>query len=571
VLAGKTIMDFSAGTDHSVVLCSDGTLAAWGSNSNGQLGNGGTSQSRVPILVDQSGVLAGRKVIAVAAGNFHTLALCHDGSLVTWGSDFAGQLGDGGDFGASIQRPVPVIENGALSGKKISAISAGTSHNLALCEDGTVVAWGANQSGQLGTGNTAGSAEPILISASGILAGRTAVAIAAASNNSMVLCSDGTIATFGNNSSGQLGNGTTVQSTVPVMVSKSGALFGKAVTSMMACGSYCMAGLDNGDLASWGTNNNYQLGDNSTVNSSLPVAVNTSALRPGERFMSVAGSGHNLALVAYAPPPAVVTRAATQIQQTGATLNGAVNAGGGSVTIIFEYGLTTSYGNVVSSSPATANGTSPVRAAGKLTGLAPNTTYHYRLVATNPLGSTPSEDMTFTTSQPPIFPGYAISTAFEKPVSISLRKLLANAIDPDGDAITVTAADSNSATGGTVVVQGSGISYTPPAGYSGTDRFDVTITDRWGASTIGAVTVTVGNAPAAGGLTSNPPKITMLPAGRIGLEFRGIPRRAYQIQRSGDLATWITISSVTAGLSGEIVYTDDSPPQSSAYYRLAAP
>lgn len=571
VLAGKTIVDFSAGTDHSVVLCSDGTLAAWGSNSNGQLGNGGTSQSRVPVFVDQSGVLAGRKVIAVAAGSSHTLVLCHDGRVVTWGRNSAGQLGNGGDFNSSIQLPVPVIENGAWSGKKITAISAGTSHNLALCEDGTVIAWGANQSGQLGTGNTTSSAEPVLVSASGVLAGRTAVAIAAASNNSMVLCSDGTIATFGNNSSGQLGNGATVQSTVPVMVSKSGALSGKSVTAIMAGGSYCMAGLDNGYLASWGINNNYQLGNNSTVNSSLPVAVNTSALRPGERFMSVAGSGHNLALVAYPPLPAVVTRAAMQIQQTGATLNGTVNAAGGSVTISFEYGLTTSYGNVVSSSPATASGTAPVMAAGTLTGLAANTTYHYRLVATNPLGSTVGEDMTFTTSQPPIFSGYAIATAFEKPVSISLRKLLAKAIDPDGDVVTVFAADSPSVMGGAVVVQESGIFYTPPAGYSGTDRFDVTITDRWGASTIGTVTVTVGNAPTLGGLTSNPPKIILLPAGRIGLEFRGIPSRTYQIQRSGDLATWTTIASVTAGQSGEIVHTDENPPQPSAYYRLAVP
>lgn len=102
-----------------------------------------------------------------------------------------------------------------------------------------------------------------------------------------------------------------------------------------------------------------------------------------------------------ASPPTVVTTAATSVTTTGATLNGTVNANGNSTTVTFQYGLTTSYGSTVTAtqSPVTGNSTTPVSAP--VTGLSPNTLYHYRVVGTNAGGTSNGNDMTFTTAMAP--------------------------------------------------------------------------------------------------------------------------------------------------------------------------
>ncbi len=170
---------------------------------------------------------------------------------------------------------------------------------------------------------------------------------------------------------------------------------------------------------------------------------------------------------------------------------------------------------------------------------------------------------------PPIFSGYAAATPYEKAAAISLGKLLAAASDPDGDMIGVTSVPASSEQGGTVLLQASAILYTPPAGFSGADRFTVTLTDSRGASTVGTVTVTV---QSNSGVGSNPPVLTVLPNGQIGLGFQGIPGRSYEIQRSTDLDTWQVLATVTASpANGAVSFIDESPPQPNGYYRLRQP
>jgi hypothetical protein len=109
--------------------------------------------------------------------------------------------------------------------------------------------------------------------------------------------------------------------------------------------------------------------------------------------------------------------------------------------------------------------------------------------------------------------------------------------------------------------------------FSGADTFRVTITDARGAATIGTVTVTVGLAPTAGdgNPVGNPPKLTVLPGGNVDLKFQGIPFQSYQIQRSADLLTWTTITTVAANNVGTVTFTDVSPPAGAGFYRLALP
>lgn len=83
----------TAGYYHSVVLCSDGAVAAWGCNADGELGDNSTNNSVVPVAVNAAGVLSGKTVVAVAGGEGHSLALCADGTLAAWGRNLNGQFG----------------------------------------------------------------------------------------------------------------------------------------------------------------------------------------------------------------------------------------------------------------------------------------------------------------------------------------------------------------------------------------------------------------------------------------------------------------------------------------------
>ena len=130
---------------HSLALCSDGTLAAWGSNNYGQFGTGGTVDSNVPVAAGAAGVLLGKTVIALAGGGYSSLALCADGTLAGWGDNSSGQLGNGSTTASNV--PVAVSTAGVLSGKSVIAISAGSSDCLARCSDGTLAAWGGNAYG----------------------------------------------------------------------------------------------------------------------------------------------------------------------------------------------------------------------------------------------------------------------------------------------------------------------------------------------------------------------------------------------------------------------------------------
>ena len=129
------------GNNHSVALKSDGSVWTWGENNEAQLGNGSSSDdyptpAQVPGLTGMS---------AISAGQWHTLALKSDGSRYAWGTNSNGRLGDN----TTTERTSPTLITGITN---VIAIAAGGHHSVALKSDGTVWAWGANSSGQLGQG-----------------------------------------------------------------------------------------------------------------------------------------------------------------------------------------------------------------------------------------------------------------------------------------------------------------------------------------------------------------------------------------------------------------------------------
>lgn len=236
------------GADQTVALKSDGTVWDWGYNAFGQLGNGTVANSSVPVQV--SGLSA---ATAIASGGDFSMALKSDGTVWAWGYNASGQLGDGNTINSS----VPVQVSG-LTG--VTAIATGVYSAYALKSDGTVWAWGYNQDGELGNGGSGGkSTTPVQVSG---LTGVTAVtAVATGSNNEhgMALKSDGTVWAWGNGLSGQLGNGTTTSSTIPVEVS---GLSG--VTAIAAGDAHSLALKSDGTVWAWGYNYEGELGDGTT-------------------------------------------------------------------------------------------------------------------------------------------------------------------------------------------------------------------------------------------------------------------------------------------------------------------
>jgi alpha-tubulin suppressor-like RCC1 family protein len=307
-LFGKTVIAVAAGQHHSLALCSDGTVAAWGNSSSGQLGNNSTFPDRlVPVAVNTTSgtsALFGKTVVAIAAGRSHNLALCTDGTVAAWGHNTSGSGGGalGNDSSSLSSVPVAVSTTGAsvLNGRSVSAISAGFAFSLALCTDGTVAAWGENSNGQLGNNSTNDAPVPVAVNLSGVLSGKTVTKLVAGGFHSLALCSDGTLAAWGRDTNGQLGrNSFGSDSSLPVLVNRdsgTSALFGKTVIALDAGDQDSAALASDGTAFAWGFNSNGQLGDNSTTRALVPVAVNTASgvsVLSGRRAVSLSSSGQS--------------------------------------------------------------------------------------------------------------------------------------------------------------------------------------------------------------------------------------------------------------------------------------
>lgn len=235
----------------------DGTLLAWGSNNFGQLGDGTTIARTMPATVTGIDATA---IASIQAGSNFTIMLKSDGTVWSWGNNSAGALGDG----TTTNRYAPARVS-VLSG--VTAIAAGSSSAYALAADGTVWAWGDNYFGQIGNGSTATRTIPAPLPVSG-LSGVTA--IAAGGSHVLAQTADGSIWAWGYNALGQLGDGTTTNRAVPVRVS------GLANATALLGGSFHSVALkSDGTVWTWGGNIFGELGDATNTNRSTPAAIST--------------------------------------------------------------------------------------------------------------------------------------------------------------------------------------------------------------------------------------------------------------------------------------------------------
>lgn len=253
----------AAGANHTCALLQSGTVACWGRNAAGQLGNGANVDQKTPVAVTSLGGL----VTKLVAGANHTCALLQSGAMQCWGDNANGQLGDGGRVARALPTTVA-----ALAGSVIS-LAAGSDHTCAILADGRVQCWGDNARGQLGDGSREDRLNPTVVSD----LRDAAATIAAGHFHTCVLAVDGDLYCWGTNSRGQLGNGTLESSRIPVRVI--GAPGDAAALT---------AGVDHNcaifkakAVYCWGSNRARQLGQGAPAVATVPQLIQPAALENG--------------------------------------------------------------------------------------------------------------------------------------------------------------------------------------------------------------------------------------------------------------------------------------------------
>jgi alpha-tubulin suppressor-like RCC1 family protein len=266
----------TVGSQHSCVTAVTGGIKCWGHNDGGQLGDGSAKETGVPIAV--AGLSSGMLALA-ASGD--TCAVTVAGALLCWGHNESGQLGDGSTQG----HLTPTTVSGLGSGAR--AVAAGGLHTCAVTSAGAVLCWGEASSGQLGNGTTNDSFVPVAVK--GLSSGATAVAVGF--GHSCAIAAGGALRCWGLNKYGELGNGTATEVPVKAPVDVKGLSSG--VTAVASSSLTTCAIVDGGGVKCWGHNLDGEVGDGTTQDSSIPVDVK--GLSAGVTAIGV-GTSHSCAV-----------------------------------------------------------------------------------------------------------------------------------------------------------------------------------------------------------------------------------------------------------------------------------
>ncbi|MQY14334.1 hypothetical protein SRB5_44980 [Streptomyces sp. RB5] len=304
--ADATIVAIAAGSMHGLALASDGRLFAWGNNDRGQLGDGSVINRLTPVEVD---LPPGTTVTQLAAGLSHTLALTSVGEVLAWGGNDRGQLGDGTVTEHHVPTPVDLA-----SGITVTEIAAGDIHSLAVTSEGEALAWGYNAGGQLGDGSATDRRVPTPVH---LPSGTVVTGIAGGSSHSLAVTSTGDVLTWGYNLYGQLGDDSTANQFLPVQ-----ALLppGVTATAVGAGMFHSLARTSDGRLLAWGENFYGGLGDGTYVQSGVPVWVDLPA---GQSVIDFDG-GLSFSLIITGPPADGEVLITKTDRKTGDPLAGAV-------------------------------------------------------------------------------------------------------------------------------------------------------------------------------------------------------------------------------------------------------
>jgi len=259
VVSNRSASAISAGGFHSCALVG-GQVECWGYNNYGQVGDGTTTQRNNPVLLANP-----TNVTQLSAGKYHTCALRSNGTVYCWGQNTYGQIGDGTN--TNRHSPTQVRLNAGTYLTDAVQVSSGGGHTCAIRSNGTVWCWGYNPFGQLGNNSITSTTYPV--QASGI---NNAAWVAAGHNHSCALLSDNTVWCWGYNAYGEVGDGSTLNRTTPrQVVGPGGSGYLTGVTGLSSGRFHSCALLSDGSAYCWGDNDNGELGDGTTTSSSIPV------------------------------------------------------------------------------------------------------------------------------------------------------------------------------------------------------------------------------------------------------------------------------------------------------------
>nr|WIF89110.1 InlB B-repeat-containing protein [Acholeplasma laidlawii] len=274
LIPGDQIISVSLGSGHSTALTSSGRLFTWGYNDYGQLGDGTTTKKYTPTeITSQFSLSTGDKIISVSLGEFHSAALTSSGRLFTWGSNGSGQLGDGTI--TNKYTPTEITSRFSLStGDQIISVSLGGSYSAALTSSGRLFTWGNNYSGQLGDGTSTSKSTPTEITSQfNLVTKDKIIQVSLGYDHSAALTSSGRLFTWGYNRYGQLGDGTSTSKSTPTEITSQFNLVTKDKIIQVSLGYYHSAALtSSGRLFTWGYDDYGQLG-NGPINRSTPTEI----------------------------------------------------------------------------------------------------------------------------------------------------------------------------------------------------------------------------------------------------------------------------------------------------------
>lgn len=276
------------GSEHSCLINDSGKAYCWGRNDNGQLGDGTMSNSNVPVAVSTAGVLSGKTLTHISSGRYVSCVIDSDGRLYCWGKNEAGVLGANASAGA-VSLPVEVTGKGSLIGKTVKYVDVGPYNAVAIDSDGAAHSWGPGSLGRNGDGVSTDRHVPILVKASGALAGKNLVKSSVGVHYSCVLDDAGRAYCWGLGSNGKLGSGNTGVQNDPTPVNVDGVLAGKTLVDISTGSSHSCAVDNQGDAYCWGFGSNGRLGNGSNTDQNLPVSINTSLIS-GKKLVRIESS-----------------------------------------------------------------------------------------------------------------------------------------------------------------------------------------------------------------------------------------------------------------------------------------
>ena len=273
VTGGSNWKQVSGGYDHSAGVKYDGTLWMWGNNSDGQLGTNNIVHRSSPVQT----ISNAETWKSVSCGGLHTAAIKDDGTLWSWGSNYNGQLGTNNT--TAVSSPVQTVAGGS----NWKSVTCGYAFTAGIKDDGTLWMWGLNSDGQLGDNTVVKKSSPVQT----VAGGNNWFQVACGYSYTAALKTDGTLYLWGSNYDGQLGTNNTTAVSSPVQTVAGGNNWKAA-----DCGSSHTIALDcDGNIWSWGNNNNGQLGDSTTNYYSSPVQIETANSEWAQVFAGGEGSG----------------------------------------------------------------------------------------------------------------------------------------------------------------------------------------------------------------------------------------------------------------------------------------